>query len=196
MNDGAFRILVEKKPGLWLHDGNRNSKGGIMKQYLFAALTVAVCFPFVLHAIGKKAEVVSVLDGDTIKVMYEGRKQSVRLIGIDAPESRKNGKALRDSARSSRDIGTILAQGRRARDYVRGLVTKGDEVAIELDAERRDRYGRLLGYVYLSDGRMLNDLVIRNGYASPLTIAPNVRYRERFLKSYRYARENGLGLWK
>jgi micrococcal nuclease len=167
-----------------------------MKRYMIFALALAVCSPLALLAIGKKAEVVSVLDGDTIKVMYEGRKESVRLIGIDAPESKKNSKARRDSARSSRDIGAIITQGRLARDYVRSLVTKGDEVSIEFDVEKRDRYHRLLGYVYLSDGRMLNDLVIRNGYASPLTIAPNVRYRDKFLESYRYARENRLGLWK
>ena len=167
-----------------------------MKRYMIFALAVAVCSPLALLSIGKKAEVVSVLDGDTIKVMYEGRKESVRLIGIDAPESKKNSKARRDSARTSRDLGAILAQGRLARDFVRGLVTKGDEVAIELDVEQRDHYGRLLGYVYLSDGRMLNDLIVRNGYASPLTIVPNVRHRDRFLESYKYARENGLGLWK
>lgn len=167
-----------------------------MKRYLIFALALAIGAPFALHAAGKKAEVLYILDGDTIKVMYEGRKQSVRLIGIDAPESKRNKKARRDSARTSRDLETITAMGRRARDYVRDLVTKGDEVTLEFDAERRDRYRRLLAYVYLPDGRMLNDLIIRSGYASPLTIAPNVRYRDRFLASYRYARENGLGLWK
>lgn len=167
-----------------------------MKRYLIFALALAIGAPHALHAAGKKAEVLYILDGDTIKVMYEGRKQSVRLIGIDAPESKRNKKARRDSARTSRDLETITAMGRRARDFVRGLVTKGDEVTLEFDAERRDRYRRLLAYVYLPDGRMLNDLIIRGGYASPLTIAPNVRYRDRFLASYRYARENGLGLWK
>lgn len=167
-----------------------------MKRYLIFALALAIGAPLALHAAGKKAEVLYILDGDTIKVMYEGRKQSVRLIGIDAPESKRNKKARRDSVRTSRDLETITAMGRRSRDYVRGLVTKGDEVTLEFDAERRDRYRRLLAYVYLPDGRMLNDLIIRGGYASPLTIAPNVRYRDRFLASYRYARENGLGLWK
>ena len=167
-----------------------------MKRYMILALALAACLPLALLAVGKKAEVVTIIDGDTIRAMYEGRRESVRLIGIDAPESKKNSKARRDSARTSRDLGAITAQGRLARDYVRSLVTKGDEVTIELDVEKRDHYGRLLGYVYRPDGRMLNDLIIRSGYASPLTIAPNVRYRDRFLESYKYARENRLGLWK
>jgi micrococcal nuclease len=62
--------------------------------------------------------------------------------------------------------------------------------------ERRDQYGRLLGYAYLSDGRMLNEEIVRAGYANLLTHPPNVKYQERFLMAYREARENGMGLWK
>jgi micrococcal nuclease len=167
-----------------------------MKRYLIAVITLAICFPISLNAMGNRATVLYVIDGDTIKVMYEGKKESIRLIGIDAPESKKNKKAFKDSARSSRDINTIIGQGKLAKKYVKGLVKKGDEVRIDFDVEKRDRYHRLLGYVYLPDGRMLNDLIIRNGYASPLTIAPNVRYRGRFSKSFKYAREHRLGLWK
>jgi micrococcal nuclease len=167
-----------------------------MKRFLILAVAIAISLTAVLMATGKKVEVVSIIDGDTIKVLYNGKKESVRLIGIDAPESRKNGKAFKDSARTSRDINVIIEQGREAKKYVRTLVTKGDEVRLEFDVEKRDRYRRLLAYVYLADGRMLNDVIIRNGYASPLTIAPNVRYRNKFLASYRYARAHGLGLWK
>ena len=167
-----------------------------MKRFLIAAVALALCCPIPLHAMGGKATVLYVIDGDTLKVMYEGRKQSVRLIGIDAPESKKNRKAYKDSSRSSRDINAIIEQGKLAKKFVRTLVKKGDEVRIEFDVEKRDRYHRLLGYVYLPDGRMLNDLVIRSGYASPLTIAPNVRHRGMFSKSFRYAREHRLGLWR
>ena len=173
-----------------------NRASGVMRCVLVMLLALAICSPIPLRALGEKVELLTVVDGDTIKVRYGGRKESVRLIGIDSPESKKNSKAFKDSARSSRDINAIVAQGRLARDYVRGLVTKGDEVGLEFDVEKRDRYGRLLCYVYLSDGRMLNDLVIRNGYASPMTYAPNVKYRDLFLKSFEYARENRLGLWK
>jgi len=167
-----------------------------MKRYLFIILIITICSQANLYALGNRAVVINVTDGDTLKVMYQGKKQSVRLIGIDAPESRRNSKALKDSARSSRDIETIVSQGKIAKKYVKTLVKKGDGVRIVFDLEKRDRYRRLLAYVYLADGRMLNDVIIRNGYASPLTIAPNVRYRNKFLRSYRYARKHRLGLWR
>ena len=169
---------------------------GAMKRYLIPILAIAICSPIALYALGNKALVISVIDGDTLKVRYKGKNQSVRLIGIDAPESSKNRKAFKDSARSSKDINVIISQGKMAKTYVQTLVKKGDTVRIVFDIEKRDRYHRLLGYVYLSDGRMLNDVIIRNGYASLLTIPPNVRYKSKFLKSYMYAREHRLGLWK
>ncbi len=65
-----------------------------------------------------------------------------------------------------------------------------------MDVEKRDKYGRLLGYVYLSNGKMLNEEVVKAGYGSLMTHPPNVKYQERFLKAYREARENNRGLWK
>jgi micrococcal nuclease len=58
---------------------------------------------------------------------------------------------------------------------------------IELDVEKRDKYGRLLAYVYLSDGKMLNEDIVKAAYANLMTIPPNVKYQERFLKAYRDA---------
>ena len=166
------------------------------KRYLVSILLLALIVPSASNAMRHGAGVLYVIDGDTLKIMYQGKKQSIRLIGIDAPESKKNSKAFKDSRRSSRDINAIVAQGRAARTFVKGLVKKGDRIKIEFDVERKDRYRRLLGYVYLPDGRMLNDVIIRSGYASPLTIPPNVRHRNKFSRSYRYAREHRLGLWK
>ena len=72
----------------------------------------------------------------------------------------------------------------------------GDTVKMEFDVEKRDKYSRLLGYVYLSDGKMLNEEIVKAGYANLMTIPPNVKYQDRFLKAYREARENRKGLWK
>ncbi len=144
---------------------------------------------------GDKATVQYVSDGDTIAVKLNGVKEKVRLIGIDTPESRVNDKTLRDSNRSGADIETIISQGKKATTFVKSVLHKGNEVTLKYDVERRDRYGRLLAYVYLGDGRMLNDVIIGNGYAAPLTIAPNVKYKDRFLKSYQNARNKKLGLW-
>jgi micrococcal nuclease len=156
-----------------------------MKKNIVLFLILGIAFPICISAGRDKAKVLYVIDGDTLKISYHGRKESIRLIGIDAPETRKNRKAYKDSKRSNNDINAITSQGRLAKKYVNSLVNKGAIVAIQFDIEKRDRYRRLLGYVYLPDGRMLNDLIIRNGYASPLTISPNIKYKNRFLRSYR-----------
>jgi micrococcal nuclease len=69
-------------------------------------------------------------------------------------------------------------------------------VTIEFDVQTRDRYGRLLGYVYLFNGKMLNEEIVKAGYANLMTYPPIVKYQERFLKAYREARENRRGLWR
>lgn len=141
------------------------------------------------------ARVVKVLDGDTLKVELNDRTENVRLIGIDAPESRKNKKAKKDSARSSTDIKTIVGLGKAAADFTKSIVKPGDFVDIEQDVQLRDRYGRILAYVYLKTGRMLNEEIIAAGYATVMTIPPNVRHQKLFLRASRAAREERRGLW-
>mgnify|MGYP000962099046 CR=1 FL=1 len=68
-------------------------------------------------------------------------------------------------------------------------------MSLDYDVEKHDKYGRTLAYVYLSDGRLLNEVMIGSGYASPMTIPPNVKHQEKFLNAYKEAREKGLGLW-
>ncbi len=112
-----------------------------------------------LHA-QQTTTVIRIVDGDTLKVRYWGKDESIRLIGIDTPESRVNKKAKRDAARSGQDLNTITSMGKRATEYVESLVKPGDLITIEFDAQQRDRYGRLLGYVYLSNGKMLNEEIV------------------------------------
>ena len=140
--------------------------------------------------------VTRVVDGDTLKVFYLGSEESIRLIGIDTPESRVNKKTKKDAKRSGQDIETIIAMGKRATKYVEGLVKSGDLITIEFDVQERDKYERLLGYVYLSNGKMLNGEIVRAGYANVMTIPPNVKYEDRFLKAYKQAREDKRGLWE
>jgi micrococcal nuclease len=66
---------------------------------------------------------------------------------------------------------------------------EGDEVSLEFDMERTGRYGRLLAYVWLPDGRMFNEVLLEEGYAQVATFPPNVRYVERFEKAQREARQ-------
>jgi micrococcal nuclease len=71
----------------------------------------------------------------------------------------------------------------------------GERVGLELDVQKIDPYGRLLAYVYLPDGRMFNETLVRQGYAQVATFPPNVKYQERFLEAQREARAANRGLW-
>jgi len=136
--------------------------------------------------------VVRAVDGDTLKLENGER---VRLIGIDTPETYESVKLYRDSQKSGQDIKTIQALGKRASNFTRGLV-EGKRVRLEFDLEKRDRYKRLLAYVYLKDGTFVNAEIIKQGYASLMTYPPNIKYVDSFKELYQQARENNRGLWK
>jgi micrococcal nuclease len=142
-------------------------------------------------------EVVRVYDGDTFKCKLGGGKEiKVRLIGIDTPESRRNRKAERDALRSGMSMEKIISMGKRAKEFTKRFLKKGTRVVLETDVQVLDKYGRVLAYVYLPDGRMLNELLVREGYAKVYTFPPNVKYVERFKKAQEEARRKGKGLWR
>ncbi len=148
-----------------------------------------------LHA-KQTTTVVRVVDGDTLKIRYWGKDESIRLIGIDTPESRANKKAKKDAKRSGLDIKTITSMGKRTTEYVESLVKTGDLLAIEFGTQRWDKCVRLLSYFYLSNGKMLNEEIVKAGYANVMTIPPNVKYQDRFLRAYKEARVRKRGLWE
>jgi micrococcal nuclease len=126
-----------------------------------------------------KVEVTKVVDGDTFDISpsVEGRSR-VRLIGMDTPEVH---------------FGT-QPYGPEASAFAKREL-EGEEVRLELDVQKIDPYGRLLAYVYLPDGQMFNETLLREGYAQVATFPPNVKYQERFLEAQREAREANRGLW-
>jgi len=136
--------------------------------------------------------VTRVVDGDTLVL---ANKERVRLIGIDTPEMHDSNKLNRDAQRSGQDAEAIKQLGRRSYEFTKKLV-EGKRVRLEFDVERLDKYKRLLAYVYLPDGSMLNAEIIEQGYASLMTYPPNVKYADLFLKLYQEARKNRRGLWK
>ncbi len=136
--------------------------------------------------------VIRAVDGDTLKLENGER---VRLIGIDTPEMHESDKLYKDSRRTGQDIRTIQALGRRAYEFTRNLI-EGKRVRLEFDVEKHDKYGRLLAYVFLLDGKFVNAEIVKQGYASLMTFPPNVKYADLFLKLYQEARENRRGLWK
>lgn len=117
------------------------------------------------------------IDGDTIE-LADGTR--VRYIGMDTPEM--------NTGRGTPDCLALAAKNRNA-----GLV-EGKTVVLEYDAEKRDRYGRDLAYVWL-DGSMVNEQLLNEGFASIFTVAPNVKYADRLLAAERRARNDELGLW-
>lgn len=149
-----------------------------------------------LAAAYEKATVLRIVDGDTLVIFYDGRTESIRLIGIDTPESKANRKAQRDSQRSRQDIELITAMGKEAAAYVRTIAAEGTVIGIEFDVQKRDKFQRLLAYAYLPNGQMLNEEIVKAGYAGVMTYPPNVKYQERFMKAYREAREAGRGLYQ
>jgi len=129
------------------------------------------------------ARLVRVVDGDTIRVSIRGRQEAVRLIGIDTPESVKPNTpvqcfALEASART------------------KAILPPGTPLRLVVDAEARDRYGRLLAYVYRSgDGLFVNLALVREGYAVEYTLAPNLAHVDEVAAAAAQARRAGLGLW-
>jgi micrococcal nuclease len=142
-----------------------------------------------------QATVLRWLDGDTALVHVGGRTERVRLIGIDAPEASPSDRARDQARRLGIPLGELLRLGAASRAAASRLAPAGSQVRLELDVQQRDRYGRLLAYVWLPDGSMLNERLLLEGQALLLTIPPNVRYAERFREAQRKARERGVGLW-
>lgn len=131
----------------------------------------------------KEAKVKRVIDGDTFVIENGTSKgEKVRLIGIDAPETRRTAR---------KEIGYY---GQEAKEYLTSMLN-GKQVKLVFDVGKRDRYGRLLAYVYLGKKFVNRDLV-EQGYAVSYTLAPNVQYADLFVKLERQARREKRGLWK
>src|SRR3954447_4583252 len=130
-----------------------------------------------------EAVVTRVVDGDTLHVAMGGTDETVRYIGVDTPESVKPSTPVQCFAKAASAANERLVDGRHVR--------------MVYDVERRDRYGRLLAYVYRADdGAFVNEALVRDGYARTLTVPPNVRYADRFAQLQTEARERDRGLWK
>lgn len=127
-------------------------------------------------------EVKSVLDGDTIKIEYDGKETSVRFIGVNTPET--------IDPRSE-----VECFGQEASDYLKGLLTR-KKVKIEADPSQsdRDKYDRLLRYVYL-DGEDVGYKIISNGYGYEYTYNTPYVKQEIYKNAQDAADKNRIGLW-
>ncbi|ADO45032.1 nuclease (SNase domain protein) [Hydrogenobacter thermophilus TK-6] len=141
-------------------------------------------------------KITRVVDGDTFRCRIDAEEITVRLIGVDTPESKENPKAKRDADRTGMSLEEITRMGREAYQFTKSLIPVGTTVYLETDVQLTDRYGRVLAYVWLPDGRMLNEVLLKEGYAQVYTIPPNVKYQDLFLSAQRKAREGKRGFWK
>lgn len=130
-----------------------------------------------------RAVVAQVVDGDTIHARVGGGIEKVRLIGIDTPETRGAG-GLRECF------------GAEATKRTQQLLPPGTAITLVRDVEARDRYGRLLAYVYRADDKLfVNMALARDGFAAALTLPPNVAHADEFVAAAAEARRESRGLW-
>ena len=128
--------------------------------------------------------ILAVIDGDTVDIEIDGRTERARLIGVNTPETKHPTKP-------------IECFGPEASAYMTQLLPKGTDVRIERDTEARDRYGRMLLYLYRnSDNLFINLDLISRGYGTPMSIEPNTFHRNEFVHAAALAEASNVGLWK
>lgn len=128
-------------------------------------------------------KVVKVVDGDTVSVEINGEKETLRLIGIDTPETVDPRKPVQCFGKEASNKAKELLSYKRI--YLEADATQGD----------RDKYGRMLRYVILEDGTNFNEFMVREGYAHEYTYNTPYKYQEKFKEMERQAREAKKGLW-
>lgn len=133
----------------------------------------------------KKAEVIRVKDGDTYVLNIDGEETTVRLIGVDTPESVAPSEYSKENTSEGEMISEIIKQ----------KLLQRTTLYVELDIEKNDKYGRTLAYLYFEDGVMVQEWLLQNGYAQVMIIQPNTKYAARFAEIQSNAADNKVGLW-
>lgn len=172
-----------------------SSTGSAIAVIALAAMTLAGCGALRGRDVGPESRpvdtvmapnalVVGVVDGDTIDVDVDGRRERVRLIGIDTPETLKP-----DTP--------VECYGPEATARAADLLPEATPVRLERDVEPRDTYGRLLAYVYrAADGMFVNLQLVAGGFARPLPFEPNTAHAGEFASAAATAQSQSLGLWE
>jgi micrococcal nuclease len=162
----------------------RRAVGAVIVVAAAVLLLVRACDGDTDPTAGRTPPVVtSVIDGDTVRIDLGNRIETVRLIGIDTPETKH----------PTEPVGCY---GPEASARAGELLAPGTEVIVERDAEERDRYGRMLAYVVRrDDGTFVNVQLAREGFADALSISPNTAHAAEIGAAVREAREQGRGLW-
>ena len=129
-------------------------------------------------------QIVKVVDGDTVQLTIGGKRETVRLIGVDTPETKHPTKP-------------VECWGPEAAAFTESVLPPGTTVIVVRDEQARDKYGRLLAYLYRRDDKIfINRELVSGGWADTLTIPPNTAYETVFERDRLSSQEAQLGLWR
>ena len=161
---------------------NKRSSTVILFLFLFSVLLFAGMKGFPSPAaekgVLKPVSIGKIYDGDTVAAVIEGRREKIRLIGIDAPELEQ------------------APWGLTAKGCIETLMeAQESKVFLEYDIEQRDRHGRILAYIWTGDRRLLNEELLEKGCAVLFTVPPNIKYAERLRTAQKKARRDKVGIW-
>jgi micrococcal nuclease len=155
-----------------------------------ASIVLAACAPsrpetLDLPTIGpvRRAEVIAVVDGDTVELRIGAAVERVRLLGVDTPETVHPDRP-------------VECWGPEASARTKALLPPGTAVVVQRDREARDRYGRLLAYLWRASDRLfVNEALLSEGAGEALIIAPNTSRRRQLTEAARAARAARVGRW-
>jgi micrococcal nuclease len=153
--------------------------------FLFTyALLLSSCSNDSLATSPSSATMKRVVDGDTIDIEIGGNTERVRLIGINTPETKHPTKG-------------VECFGPEASAYAEQLLPTGTQLRVERDIEARDKYGRLLLYVYIANSNIFVNLdLVMQGYARPMVFEPNTAHKTDFAQAATQAELRNVGLWQ
>lgn len=189
-----------------MEDSNKNEKNGsrlskprIAAIVLLCGITAILCVFFSRYSFQELLDfefldslfsdvttngfkVTKVTDGDTIDVLVEGNEITIRLIGVDTPETLHP------------DEEKNCPFGQSATDYLKSKL-EGEYIDIEYDNDTKDSYGRTLAYIYIGN-ELINETIIKDGYGVYSYFPSDThRYDQRFIDAQKYAQDNSLGMW-
>lgn len=166
-----------------------------IKSWLFISIILVTNYQNSYAQLKQNCTLLSITDGDTLLARCQTSTERIRLIGIDAPELSQG----EHSAWQAKQYGVreteIRQMGKSAKKHLSELLSIGETIELRQDQESRDRFGRLLAYVYKADGDFINSKMIYDGYASTMSIKPNTTFADKFSQLYRDAQLNKRGLW-
>ena len=153
----------------------------ITSMVVFGQITAPKTYPIEDFTKDTAYQVIDIIDGDTIKINYQGKQTTVHLIGVDTPETVHPQKP-------------VEAFGKEATYFLKNLLLK-ESVYLRFDVQRTDKYGRTLAYLYRApDGLFVNLEIVRQGYGKAYTVFP-FKHKSLFQHYGGQAQKAGRGLW-